>query len=154
MATMLRPKASAIASSLMAVAPAAIPPTTIVPHPMRTKANVPMNSAIAFFIISPPKLRVRSFTTIKPALHNHVLVRRTTITSIDRATLPVTYPRSYHRSRGFVLGPEMTVLLSGLRVLGANAGGSKHGVFTATPGTLTNDFFVNLLDMRTQWHPA
>ena len=51
-------------------------------------------------------------------------------------------------------GPEMTVLVGGLRVLGANAGGSKHGVFTATPGTLTNDFFVNLLDMRTQWHPA
>jgi len=51
-------------------------------------------------------------------------------------------------------GPEMTVLLGGLRVLGANAGGSKHGVFTATPGALTNDFFVNLLDMRTQWHPA
>src|SRR5262245_25157189 len=51
MATMLRPKASAIASSLIAVAPVAIPPTTIVPHPMNTKANVPMNSAIAFFII-------------------------------------------------------------------------------------------------------
>jgi catalase (peroxidase I) len=42
-------------------------------------------------------------------------------------------------------GPEMTVLLGGLRVLGANAGGSKHGVFTKQPGKLTNDFFVNLL---------
>jgi hypothetical protein len=52
-ATMLRPKASAIASSLIAVAPVAIPPTTIVPHPINTKANVPMNSAIAFFIVSP-----------------------------------------------------------------------------------------------------
>jgi catalase-peroxidase len=51
-------------------------------------------------------------------------------------------------------GPEMTVLVGGLRVLGANSGGSKHGAFTATPGVLTNDFFVNLLDMRTQWHPA
>jgi catalase-peroxidase len=51
-------------------------------------------------------------------------------------------------------GPEMTALVGGLRVLGANAGGSKHGVFTKTPGTLTNDFFVNLLDMSTQWHPA
>jgi catalase-peroxidase len=51
-------------------------------------------------------------------------------------------------------GPEMTVLLGGLRVLGANADGSKHGVFTGTPGVLTNDFFVNLLDMHTQWHPA
>jgi catalase-peroxidase len=50
--------------------------------------------------------------------------------------------------------PEMTVLVGGLRVLGANAGGSKHGVFTANPGTLTNDFFVNLLDMSTEWQPS
>src|SRR5262249_2542800 len=47
--------------------------------------------------------------------------------------------------------PEMTVLVGGLRVLGANAGNSKHGVLTKKPGTLTNDFFVNLLDMRTEW---
>jgi catalase-peroxidase len=47
--------------------------------------------------------------------------------------------------------PEMTVLVGGLRALGANAGGSKHGVFTDRPGTLSNDVFVNLLDMRTQW---
>jgi catalase-peroxidase len=51
-------------------------------------------------------------------------------------------------------GPEMTVLLGGLRVLGANAGNFKHGVFTNRPETLTNDFFVNLLDMSTQWQPA
>ena len=51
-------------------------------------------------------------------------------------------------------GPEMTVLVGGLRVLGANASGSKHGVFTKKPGTLTNDFFVNLLDMGTVWHAA
>jgi catalase-peroxidase len=50
--------------------------------------------------------------------------------------------------------PEMTVLIGGLRVLGANAGNSKHGVFTKKPGTLTNDFFVNLLDMSTQWEPS
>jgi catalase-peroxidase len=50
--------------------------------------------------------------------------------------------------------PEMTVLIGGLRVLGANAGNSKHGVFTKQPGKLTNDFFVNLLDMSTQWQPA
>jgi catalase-peroxidase len=50
--------------------------------------------------------------------------------------------------------PEMTVLLGGLRVLGANAGGSKLGVFTKQPGKLTNDFFVNLLDMGTEWSPA
>ena len=51
-------------------------------------------------------------------------------------------------------GPELTVLVGGLRVLGANAGGSKHGVLTKQPGKLTNDFFVNLLDMDTQWQPA
>jgi catalase-peroxidase len=51
-------------------------------------------------------------------------------------------------------GPELTILVGGLRVLGANAGKSKHGVFTGKPGTLTNDFFVNLLDMRTQWSDA
>jgi catalase-peroxidase len=51
-------------------------------------------------------------------------------------------------------GPEMTVLVGGLRVLGANAGDAKHGVFTKHPGKLTNDFFVNLLDMNTEWQPA
>ena len=50
--------------------------------------------------------------------------------------------------------PEMTALVGGLRVLGANAGQSKHGVFTKQPETLTNDFFVNLLDMSTEWQPA
>jgi catalase-peroxidase len=47
--------------------------------------------------------------------------------------------------------PEMTALIGGLRVLGANHGGSNHGVFTDRPGTLSNDFFVNLLDMGTEW---
>lgn len=50
--------------------------------------------------------------------------------------------------------PEMTVLVGGLRVLGANHGGSKHGVFTQRPGQLTNDFFVNLVDMSTAWKPT
>ncbi len=50
--------------------------------------------------------------------------------------------------------PEMTVLVGGLRVLGANTGGSSHGVFTTRVGQLTNDFFVNLLDMATQWQPV
>ena len=50
--------------------------------------------------------------------------------------------------------PEMTVLVGGLRVLGANVGGSQHGVFTKRPQTLTNDFFVNLLDMGTIWKPT
>ena len=51
-------------------------------------------------------------------------------------------------------GPEMTALLGGLRVLGANADQSKNGVFTKSPGKLTNDFFVNLLDIRTEWQPG
>jgi catalase-peroxidase len=56
--------------------------------------------------------------------------------------------------RAYMLGttaPELTVLVGGLRALGANHGGTKHGVFTNTPGVLTNDFFVNLLDMGTEW---
>jgi len=50
--------------------------------------------------------------------------------------------------------PEMTVLIAGMRALDTNFGQTKHGVFTKQPGTLTNDFFVNLLDMRTQWQPS
>ncbi|HZX08572.1 catalase/peroxidase HPI [Kribbella sp.] len=50
--------------------------------------------------------------------------------------------------------PELTVLVGGLRVLGTNYDGSKHGVLTDNPGTLTNDFFVNLLDLGTEWHAA
>jgi catalase-peroxidase len=50
--------------------------------------------------------------------------------------------------------PEMTVLIGGMRALNANAGGAAHGVFTATPGVLTNDFFVQLLDMSTKWTPS
>jgi catalase-peroxidase len=50
--------------------------------------------------------------------------------------------------------PEMTVLVGGLRALNANVGQAQHGVFTQGPGTLTNDFFVNLLDMRTSWNKS
>jgi catalase-peroxidase len=50
--------------------------------------------------------------------------------------------------------PEMTVLVGGMRVLGTNHGGTQHGVFTDRPGELTNDFFMNLLDMGTEWTPA
>ena len=50
--------------------------------------------------------------------------------------------------------PEMTVLVGGLRALNANTGQSQHGILTDAPGTLTNDFFVNLLDMGTEWRPA
>ena len=59
--------------------------------------------------------------------------------------------------RAFMLrltAPEMAVLVGGMRVLNANVGQSKHGVFTSRPETLTNDFFVNLLDMRTEWKPG
>jgi catalase-peroxidase len=59
--------------------------------------------------------------------------------------------------RAFMLklsAPEMTVLIGGLRGLGANAGASAHGVFTERPGTLSNDFFVNLLDMATEWRKS
>jgi catalase-peroxidase len=66
-------------------------------------------------------------------------------------------PEEYLVDRAQLLkltAPEMTVLVGGLRVLGANAGSSKHGVFTKRPETLTNDFFVNLLDMGTQWQPS
>jgi len=61
---------------------------------------------------------------------------------IDRAQLLTLTP------------PEMTVLVGGMRVLGANFGDSKHGVFTEQPGKLTNDFFVNLLDMDIEWRAA
>jgi catalase-peroxidase len=50
--------------------------------------------------------------------------------------------------------PEMTVLVGGMRVLNTNVGGTKHGVLTTKPGTLSNDFFVNLVDMKTEWKPA
>jgi catalase-peroxidase len=50
--------------------------------------------------------------------------------------------------------PEMTALVGGMRALGANAGATQHGIFTDRPGTLTNDFFVNLLDMSTKWEPS
>src|SRR5207249_10884314 len=50
--------------------------------------------------------------------------------------------------------PQMTVLVGGMRALNANHGQSKHGVFTDRPGTLTNDFFVNLLDVGTAWRPS
>jgi catalase-peroxidase len=59
--------------------------------------------------------------------------------------------------RAYLLGvtaPELTVLIGGLRALGANHGGSKHGVFTDKPGVLSTDFFVNLLDMGTEWKPS
>src|SRR6185503_1706269 len=63
-------------------------------------------------------------------------------------------PETLLLDRAYMLrlsAPEMTVLVAGIRALDANAGGAQHGVFTDRPGALTNDFFVNLLDMATEW---
>ena len=91
---------------------------------------------------------VESFAVLEPAadgFRNYVrkgLEGATAELLLDRASLLT------------LTAPEMTVLVGGLRVLGANVGQAQHGVFTQRPGTLTNDFFVNLLDMRTQWQPS
>ncbi len=91
---------------------------------------------------------VDSFAVLEPAADGfrNYLKTRFTISAeellVDRAQLLT------------LTAPEMTVLIGGMRVLGANVGGSQHGVFTERPGTLTNDFFVNLLDMGTEWKPA
>jgi catalase-peroxidase len=91
---------------------------------------------------------VHSFAVLEPkvdAFRNHIgtsHARSPEQRLLDRAQLLT------------LSAPEMTALVGGLRVLGANAGGSKHGVFTKNAGTLTNDFFVNLLDMGTKWQPA
>ena len=100
--------------------------------PGRTDASAEQTDAANFAVLEP---RVDGF-------RNYIQVRFNVPTEellIDRSQL---------------LGlsaPEMTVLVGGLRVLGANHGGSRHGVFTERPGQLTNDFFVNLLDMNTAW---
>lgn len=88
---------------------------------------------------------IESFTHLEPkadGFRNYIKTRYATPTEaflIDRAQLLT------------LTAPELTVLIGGLRVLDANYDGSKHGVFTTRPGVLTNDFFVNLLDMGTQW---
>ena len=96
---------------------------------------------------SPEQTDVEAFEALEPnadGFRNYVNKREDVATSaeemlVDKAQLLTLTP------------PEMTVLVGGLRVLGANYDGSKHGVFTNRPGKLTNDFFVNLLDMRTTW---
>jgi len=89
---------------------------------------------------------VESFDVLEPVadgFRNHVGTQQLGVATehvlIDKAQLLT------------LTAPELTVLVGGLRVLGANTGGSQHGVFTKAPGTLTNDFFVNLLDMGTAW---
>ncbi|HXZ45213.1 MAG TPA: peroxidase family protein, partial [Pseudolabrys sp.] len=96
---------------------------------------------------SPEQTDVESFAPLEPradGFRNYLSGKRQFMLPeealVDRAQLLT------------LTAPEMTVLVGGLRVLGANVGGSKHGVFTKKPGMLTNDFFVNLLDMGTQWH--
>jgi catalase-peroxidase len=91
---------------------------------------------------------VESFAVLEPEVDGFRNYQKTTYTVsaeemlVDKAQLLT------------LSAPEMTVLVGGLRVLGANVGGSQHGVFTKQPGKLTNDFFVNLTDMGVQWHPA
>ena len=91
---------------------------------------------------------VQSFAVLEPeadGFRNYLKTRYTVTPEallVDRAQLMT------------LSAPEMTVLVGGLRVLGANTGGSTHGVFTKRPETLTNDFFVNLLDMNTSWTPT
>ena len=94
------------------------------------------------------KTDVHSFAVLEPThdgFRNYLKTRYTVSAEellVDRAQLLT------------LSAPEMTVLVGGLRALNANVGGSQHGVFTKRPGTLTNDFFVNLLDMGTQWKAA
>jgi len=88
---------------------------------------------------------VESFAVLEPAgdgFRNYVrkgFEKATSDLLLDKANLLT------------LTAPEMTVLIGGMRVLDANAGHAQHGVFTKRPGTLSNDFFVNLLDMRTAW---
>jgi len=99
--------------------------------PGRTDATDEMTDAEAFEVLEPKTDGFRNYQGKSK--------RNAEETLIDRAQLLT------------LTAPEMTVLIGGLRVLGANTDGSKNGVFTDTPGKLTNDFFVNLLDMGTEW---
>jgi len=104
--------------------------------PGRTDASQEQTDVASFAPLEP---RADGFRNYVAGKHQYMLPEEALV---DRAELMR------------LTGPEMTVLVGGLRVLGANAGNSKHGVFTGKPGTLTNDFFVNLLDMGTEWQPA
>ena len=103
--------------------------------PGRTDASQDQTDAESFAAIEPKADGFRNYLGKVSRLPAEYLL-------IDRANLLT------------LSAPEMTVLVGGLRVLGANYDGSKLGVFTATPGSLTNDFFVNLLDMGTTWKPT
>jgi catalase-peroxidase len=103
--------------------------------PGRTDASQAQTDAASFSVLEPVADGFRNYLKAKFSVSaEHLLV--------DRAQLLT------------LTAPEMTVLIGGLRVLGANFGQTQHGVFTKRPGTLTNDFFANLLDMRTEWKPT
>jgi len=103
--------------------------------PGRTDASQEQTDAQSFAVLEPDADGFRNYLRkgLKNPAEEHL---------VDRAQLLT------------LTAPEMTVLVGGLRVLGANVGGVKHGVFTKRPGTLTNDFFVNLVDMKTEWKPS
>ncbi len=103
--------------------------------PVRMDASQEQTDAHSFAPLEPNADGFRNYLCGKQRLSAEELL-------VDRAQLLT------------LTAPEMTVIVGGLRVLSANAGKSTHGVFTKRPETLTNDFFVNLLDMRTQWQPS
>ena len=103
--------------------------------PGRTDATQAQTDVESFAVLEPVADGFRNYLKARPAVAPEALL-------VDRAQLLT------------LTAPEMTVLVGGLRVLGANAGGAAHGVFTSRPGALTNDFFVNLLDMGTAWTPS
>jgi catalase-peroxidase len=104
-------------------------------QPGRTDATQAMTDAESFAVLEPIADGFRNYNSGKLNWRPEELL-------VDRANLLQ------------LSAPEMTVLIGGLRVLNINTGGSKHGVFTDRPGTLSNDFFVNLLDMGTEWQKA
>jgi catalase-peroxidase len=103
--------------------------------PGRTDASQEQTDAVSFAPLEPTADGFRNYLRGKQLMSPEEAL-------VDRAQLLT------------LTAPEMTVLVGGLRVLGANAGRSTHGAFTKRPETLTNDFFVNLLDMRTQWQQS
>ncbi|MEC9364066.1 MAG: catalase/peroxidase HPI [Pseudomonadota bacterium] len=103
--------------------------------PGRTDATAEQTDAESFAPLEPVADGFRNYLKAKSTVPAEALL-------IDRAQLLT------------LTAPEMTVLVGGLRVLGANVDGAGHGVLTRRPGALTHDFFVNLLDMRTKWKPA
>ena len=103
--------------------------------PGRTDASLEQTDVASFEPLEPKADAFRNYQQARFSMGGEHLM-------VDRAQLLT------------LTAPEMTVLVGGLRVLGANYGGSDLGVFTDKPGTLTNDFFVNLLDMGTEWKPV